>query len=86
MKTKTNTKARRFAPAQLGCIIGGLLWTIVFVVSWLALGMSIANLFDLSVIVVSLCAGAGVGFLGFVTAFGAISAYRQQEGSTRRDE
>jgi hypothetical protein len=82
----TNTTARRFSPAQLGCIMSGLLGIAVFLFAWLYLGMSIANLFDLSVIGVSLAFGAGVGFLGFVTAFGAISAYRQHEDSTRGDE
>jgi membrane protein DedA with SNARE-associated domain len=82
----TNTKARRFSSAQLGCAIGGLLWMIVFLYAWLALGMSIANLFDLSVIGVSLAFGAVVGVLGLVTAFAAITAYRQEKDSTHRDD
>lgn len=82
----TNTKAKRFSPGQLGCIVAGLLWMIAFLYFWLFLGMSIENIFDLTVIGVSLASSAVVGFLGFVCAFGVFSALRQQEDPTRRDE
>lgn len=59
---------------------------IAFLYFWLALGTSIENIFDLTVIGVALAFGAVVGFLGFVGAFGAINAYRQQGKFTRRDE
>jgi hypothetical protein len=85
-RMKRNTKSRRFSPAQLAFIIGGSLWLIAFLYFWLGLGMSIGNIFDLTVIGVSLGLGAAIGFFGFLSAFAAISAYRQQADFTHKDK
>jgi hypothetical protein len=72
-----DTKLRRFSPAQLGCIFGGLLWLLGFVYFWLALGMSINNVIDPTVIGVSLVFGAGLSLFGFFVAFAISNINRQ---------
>lgn len=79
---KSNTEAQRVSPAQLGCAIGGLLGIVAFVYFWLGLGMSIGSLFDLTVVGVSLGLGAAIGLFGSLAAFAAITAHRQQTGSS----